>query len=36
MGDDAIPPEFHDPEGDAEHQDPDLVLETSTSTLRKL
>jgi peptidoglycan hydrolase-like protein with peptidoglycan-binding domain len=34
MGDDVVPPEFHEPEGDAERQDPDLVLETSTSTLR--
>ena len=36
MGDDPIPPEFLEPEGDAERQDPDLVLETSTGTLRTL
>lgn len=31
-----IPVEFLEPEGDAERQDPDLVLETTTATLRKL
>ena len=36
MGDDTIPPEFLEPEGDAERQDPDLVLETTTATLRNL
>jgi len=36
MGDDFIPPEFLEPEGDAERQDPDLVLETTSATLRKL
>jgi len=36
MGDDVIPPEFLEPEGDAERQDPDLVLETTTATLRGL
>ena len=36
MDGDSIPPEFHEPEGDAERQDPDLILETTTSTLRKL
>jgi D-alanyl-D-alanine carboxypeptidase/Putative peptidoglycan binding domain len=36
MGDDVIPPEFLEPEGDAESQDPDLVLETTTATLRAL
>lgn len=36
MVDDIIPPEFLEPEGDAERQDPDLVLETATATLRSL
>jgi hypothetical protein len=36
VGDEPIPAEFLEPEGDAERQDPDLVMETSTSTLRKL
>ena len=36
MGDELIPPEFLEPEGDAERQDPDLVLEASSATLRKL
>jgi hypothetical protein len=36
MVNDVIPPEFLEPEGDAERQDPDLVLETTTSTLRNL
>jgi len=36
MGDDTIPPEFLEPEGDAERQDPDLVLETTSATLRRL
>ncbi len=36
MGNDSIPPEFLEPESDAERQDPDLILETSSSTLRKL
>lgn len=31
-----IPHEFLDPEGDAESQDPELVFETSTTTLRQL
>jgi peptidoglycan hydrolase-like protein with peptidoglycan-binding domain len=36
MADDVIPPEFLEPEGDAESQDPDLILETTTGTLRSL
>lgn len=36
MVDEAIPAEFLDPEGDAERQDPDLVYEATTSTLRRL
>ncbi len=36
MVNDSIPAEFVDPEGDGEGQDPDLVLEASTGTLRKL
>lgn len=36
MNDQTIPAEFLDPEGDAESQDPELVLEATTSTLRKL
>ena len=36
MGNDTIPPEFLEPEGDAERQDPDLVLETTSATLRAL
>lgn len=36
MGDDTIPAEFLDPEGDGERQDPDLVLEATSATLRKL
>jgi hypothetical protein len=36
MVDDVIPPEFLEPEGDAESQDPDLILETTTGTLRTL
>ena len=30
------PPEFLEPEGDAERQDPDLVFETTSATLRSL
>jgi hypothetical protein len=33
---DEVPAEFLDPEGDAESQDPELVFEATTSTLRKL
>ena len=36
MENDAIPPEFREPEGDAERQDPDLVFETTSATLRSL
>jgi hypothetical protein len=36
MVDEGIPPEFLEPEGDAEGQDPDLILEATTSTLRGL
>ena len=36
MADETIPAEFLDPEGDAESQDPELVFEATTSTLRKL
>jgi hypothetical protein len=36
VGDDAVPAEFVDPEGDAEGQDPDLVFEASSATLRRL
>ena len=36
MADEIIPDEFLDPEGDAESQDPELVMEATTSTLRKL
>ncbi|MGH8871089.1 MAG: M15 family metallopeptidase [Acidimicrobiia bacterium] len=36
MAHETIPAEFLDPEGDAESQDPELVMEATTSTLRKL
>ena len=36
MADETIPAEFLDPEGDAESQDPELVFEATTSTLRRL
>ena len=36
MENDTIPPEFLEPEGDAERQDPDLVFETTSATLRTL
>ena len=36
MENDTIPPEFLEPEGDAERQDPDLVFETTSATLRGL
>lgn len=35
MEPDDVPPEFLEPEGDGEAQDPDLILEATTATLRK-
>lgn len=34
--DESVPVEFLDPEGDAERQDPDLVFEATSATLRRL
>lgn len=35
MDPESVPPEFRHPEGDGEAQDPDLVLEATTATLRR-
>jgi peptidoglycan hydrolase-like protein with peptidoglycan-binding domain len=36
MGDDTIPAEFLEPEGDGERQDPNLTLEATSSALREM